>query len=194
MFKIGDIVKIVSSDPGVNKIFINKTGVIDNVNTKSYYAYHIKLHNLKLNEEAETFWWSNENLQLFEDDLESYDDTNEEDAYEKIILTTTNNIDGFRVKKYIDIVSYEYVIGTGPISEFTSGISDFLGERSSSFEIKLKEAKKVSMDKIKLEAYSLGGDAVIGIDLEYASFEGNRIAVIVSGTIVKLEPLLITNA
>jgi len=189
MFKIGDIVKIVSCDPGVNKKFINKTGVIDNVNMKSYYAYHVKFHNLKLKEEAETFWWSIENLQLFEGDIENYDDTNEEDAYLKIILTTTNNIDGFRIKKYIDIVSYEYVIGTGPISEFTSGISDFFGERSTSFETKLKEAKAVCMDKIKFEAYSLGGDAVIGIDLEYASFEGNRIAVIVSGTVVKLESI-----
>ena len=33
-----------------------------------------------------------------------------------------------------------------------------------------------------------GGDAVVGIDVDYTEFSGNRIGLIVNGTIVKLEP------
>ena len=50
-----------------------------------------------------------------------------------IPATTTHHIDGFSVAQYIDIVSVEIVIGTGLWSEWTGGISDFLGERSRAY-------------------------------------------------------------
>lgn len=70
---------------------------------------------------------------------------------------------------------------------FTSGIEDFLGQRSSIFEEKLSEARKVALNKIKEEAYIRNGNAVIGVDMEYTSFDSNRVALIATGTVVKIE-------
>lgn len=110
-----------------------------------------------------------------------------DDVTEKIIITTTNNIDGFRVKRYIRIESVEVVMGTGFFSEFGGEISDFFGARSTAFEIKLQKAKETAFKKLKYRSYQLGGNAVIGIDIDYTEFSGNRIGVIANGTVVEVE-------
>ena len=60
----------------------------------------------------------------------------------KVLVTTTQSIDGYYVKKYIGIESVEYVIGTGLFSEVTSDFADFFGARSTAFEKKLQVAKQ----------------------------------------------------
>lgn len=136
MFTEGNMVKVVSCEKGISKIFINKIGIIDQIKPKEYYKYHINFRNKPIDIEGEYFWWADENLEIF--------------------------------------------------SEFTTGIQDFIGERSSAFEEKMNEAKEFALDKIRQKAYLLGGDAVIGLDFNYASFDANRVAVIISGTVVKL--------
>lgn len=105
---------------------------------------------------------------------------------EEIILTTTYNVDGSKVEKYLDIISYEYIIATGVFSELSLEISDFFGQRSGMAESKLANARKQSMRALKAQAFNLGGDAVIGVDLDYTEFASNRIGVIGSGTVVTL--------
>lgn len=110
-----------------------------------------------------------------------------EEGIKDIQVTTTNSIDGYKVRKYIDIESVEVVIGTGVFSEFGGEVADFFGARASAFEEKLQKAKKVAVDKLKYLAFEKGGQAVIGIDMDYTEFTGNRIGVIANGTIVELE-------
>jgi len=112
-----------------------------------------------------------------------------DDVVSKIVITTTINIDGYKVKKYIDIESIEIVIGTGIFSEFTGEISDFFGARSTAFEEKLQLAKQTAFKKLKYKTFEKGGNAVIGIDLDYTEFSGNRIGLIANGTIVEVEPI-----
>ncbi|KDR96715.1 Uncharacterized conserved protein YbjQ, UPF0145 family [Peptoclostridium litorale DSM 5388] len=102
-------------------------------------------------------------------------------------MTSTNNIDGFGVRKYICIESVEIVIGTGVFSEISTGIEDFLGERSTAFENKLKNAKEIAFKKLRMHAAEKGGNAVIGIDIDYTEFTSNRIGLIANGTVVEME-------
>lgn len=110
------------------------------------------------------------------------------EAIRKIPITTTLNIDGYRISEYIDIESIEVVIGTGVFSEIGGGISDFFGARSSAFETKLQGAKQTAFKTLKYRALEKGGDAIVGIDIDYTEFSGNRIGLIVNGTVVKLVP------
>jgi uncharacterized protein YbjQ (UPF0145 family) len=103
---------------------------------------------------------------------------------QNIIITTTHQIDGCRIEKYMDVESVEIVIGTGPWSELTSGFADFFGARSSDFEKKLQWAKKSALQKLRFVALQRGANAVIGIDLDYTEFTGNRIGVVANGTLV----------
>lgn len=112
-----------------------------------------------------------------------------DEATSKIQMTTTVGIDGYKVKRYIDIESVEIVIGTGIFSEFGGEISDFFGARSTAFERKLQKAKQTAFQKLKFKAFEKGGNAVIGVDIDYTEFSGNRVGLIVNGTIVAIEPI-----
>jgi len=114
----------------------------------------------------------------------------------KVTISTTHLVDGYRVKRYIDIQTAEVVIGTGPFSEFKGAIADFLGERATEFERKLHQARRAALDNLRLLAIHLQGNAVIGIDLDYTEFSSNRIGVVASGTVVELEriPTLVHSA
>jgi uncharacterized protein YbjQ (UPF0145 family) len=112
-----------------------------------------------------------------------------DEATSKIILTTTNNVDGHVVLQYVDIESVEVVMGTGMFSEFGGEVADFFGTRSTAFESKLQKAKKVAFKKLKYLAFERGANAVIGIDIDYTEFSGNRIGLIANGTLVKIAPL-----
>jgi uncharacterized protein YbjQ (UPF0145 family) len=115
------------------------------------------------------------------------------DCVEKLIssiqVTTTNHFDGYCVKKYINIESVEIVVGTGIFSEVGGGISDFFGMRSTAFEQKLATAKKTAFQKLKFNALLMDGNAIIGVDIDYTEFSGNRIGLVVNGTVVEIEPV-----
>jgi uncharacterized protein YbjQ (UPF0145 family) len=109
---------------------------------------------------------------------------------QNVLVTTTPGIDGHRIKKYLGIESVEFVIGTGVFSEVTTSIADFFGMRSTAFEKKLQSAKKGTMDALKFLAAERGANAIVGVDMDYCEFSGNRIALIISGTLVVAEPIL----
>ena len=113
-----------------------------------------------------------------------------EEEIKDILITTTNNIDDHKVSKYIDIESVEIVMGTGTFSEFGGDIADFFGARSSVFEQKLQKAKRTAFERLKYLAYEKEGNAVIGIDIDYTEFSGNRIGVVANGTIVFIERII----
>lgn len=110
-------------------------------------------------------------------------------AQQEVILTTTSNIEGYAIRQYLGIESVEIVIGTGVVSEFTSAITDFFGERSSAFEKKLAHAKSAAIQRLKTVAFQKGANAVVGMDIDYTEFAANRIGVVVNGTLVRIEPL-----
>ena len=111
-----------------------------------------------------------------------------QEAAERVILTTTNTVDGYYVKKYMGIESVEYVIGTGLFSEVVTEVQDVFGARSSPFEKKLQKAKQEAFEVLKLLAAQKDANAVVGIDLDYTEFSGNRVALILNGTLVQLAP------
>jgi len=111
------------------------------------------------------------------------------DELRNIIITTTHNIDGYKVIKYLGIESIEYVLGTGVFSEITSSFQDFFGARSTAYETKLGKAKKNVIDGLKYLAHLKGGNAVIGVNLNYTEFSGDRVGLIASGTIVQVVPM-----
>lgn len=104
-----------------------------------------------------------------------------------VVLTTTHNIDGHRVLKYLGIESVEFVIGTGMFSEFSTEVEDFFGQRSSAFEKKLQTAKKAAFETLTMLAAEKGANAVVGIDLDYTEFSGNRVGLVLNGTLVEIE-------
>lgn len=102
-------------------------------------------------------------------------------------LTTGHFFDGYKITDYKGIISGETVIGTGILSEFLASGSDLFGVESNSFSEKMKVAKELSVEKLKIQSVLAGGNAVIGIDFDYITLSNNMIGVSANGTAVVIE-------
>ncbi len=104
-----------------------------------------------------------------------------------MILTTTNTLDGYKIKEYLGIVSGETIIGANMVKDFFAGIIDIIGGRSGSYEKVLIEAKEIAMQEMEDRAEQLGANAIIGIDLDYETVgKGTMLMVVASGTAIKI--------
>lgn len=65
-------------------------------------------------------------------------------------LTTGHFFDGYKITDYKGIISGETVIGTGILSEFLASGSDLFGVESNSFSEKMRIAKELSIEKLKI--------------------------------------------
>jgi uncharacterized protein YbjQ (UPF0145 family) len=106
-----------------------------------------------------------------------------------MLLTTTNNIEGRKVKQYIGIVTGEVILGANLFKDFFASIRDIVGGRSGSYERVLKEAKDNALQELTDKARSVGANAIIGVDLDYETLgaNGSMLMVSASGTAVILE-------
>ena len=64
----------------------------------------------------------------------------------EFIMSTTNTIEGCPIKKYIDTICSNIVIGTNIFSDFAASFTDFFGGRSDSYRsIKGIETKSIKL-------------------------------------------------
>lgn len=103
-----------------------------------------------------------------------------------MLCTTTNTLEGRKIKKYIGIVSGETILGANIMRDFMAGITDIIGGRSSAYEKSLIEAKDTALKEMQDQAAELGANAVIGVDLDYETIgsNGSMLMVSASGTAV----------
>jgi uncharacterized protein YbjQ (UPF0145 family) len=106
-----------------------------------------------------------------------------------MLLTTSNNVEGRKVKHYIGIVTGEVILGANLFKDFFASIRDIVGGRSGSYERVLKEAKDNALQELTEKARAVGANAIIGVDLDYETLgaNGSMLMVSASGTAVILE-------
>ena len=103
-----------------------------------------------------------------------------------MILTTTPQIEGRPIQRYLGVVTGETIIGANFVKDFFAGIRDIVGGRSASYENVLREAKETSMKEMMDRAMAMGANAVVGIDIDYETIgaNGSMLMVATSGTAV----------
>jgi uncharacterized protein YbjQ (UPF0145 family) len=106
-----------------------------------------------------------------------------------MLLTTTPNLEGKRIVKYIGIVTGETILGANIVRDFFASITDIVGGRSAHYEASLREAKDTAMSEMADQAMSMGANAIVGVDLDYETIgsNGSMLMVSVSGTAVVYE-------
>jgi uncharacterized protein YbjQ (UPF0145 family) len=106
-----------------------------------------------------------------------------------MLCTTTNVVEGRRVREYRGLVMGEAILGANVFRDFFAGIRDIVGGRSAGYEKSLREARQIAVGELEAEATRLGANAVIGIDIDYETVgeRGSMLMVSVSGTAVILE-------
>ncbi|ATV37662.1 hypothetical protein CUB95_03345 [Prevotella intermedia] len=105
-----------------------------------------------------------------------------------MILTTTPNIEGYKILEYKGLVTGETIIGANFIKDFFAGIRDIVGGRSKSYEKVLQEGKETSVREMMQRAQELGANAIVGIDIDYETVGegGSMLMVACSGTAVRI--------
>ena len=103
-----------------------------------------------------------------------------------MIITTTPSIEGKEIKDYIGVVTGEAIMGANVFRDFFASITDIVGGRSAAYEKELNKARTVAMEEMEQQAKDLGGNAVVGVDLDYEVIRDGMLMVAVSGTAVKI--------
>ena len=105
-----------------------------------------------------------------------------------MIVTTTALVEGRPVKDYLGIVTGEVIVGANLFRDLFASITDIVGGRSGQYEEVLARARTEAVEEMTEEARRLGGNAVIGVDLDYEVLgsNGSMLMVSVSGTAVVL--------
>lgn len=98
----------------------------------------------------------------------------------KLLITTTDNLDGYVITKYYNTITSNVVVGTNILSDFTASLTDFFGGRSSTYEKKIQLLHKSAIDKLAKEAELIGANAVLGlkIDIDEISGKGSQMFMI----------------
>lgn len=112
---------------------------------------------------------------------------------QEIIITTTNNVEGYKVEAYLGVVKANFVAGTGFITDFFASVTDVLGGMSSSYQFEMDRLYEKARLAISAEAKSKGADAILGyrIDFDEISGKGKSMFMIsVSGTAVRLAEIV----
>lgn len=105
-----------------------------------------------------------------------------------MLIVTTPNIEGKKIVKYLGLVSGEAILGANIFKDFFAGIRDIVGGRSAAYEKELRMAKNIAIQEMVDEAKGLGGNAVVGVDLDYETIQvgqaGGMLMVSANGTAV----------
>lgn len=104
-----------------------------------------------------------------------------------MIVTTTPTIQGKEIRDYFGIVTGEAIMGANIFKDLLASITDIVGGRSAAYEQELRKAREIAIEEMVLTASELGGDAVVGVDVDYEVIRDGMLMVAVSGTAVRLK-------
>ena len=109
-----------------------------------------------------------------------------------MIITSTNDVQGYCIIRYLGLINVNVVIGTNLISDFLASFSDMFGGYSETYQSKLDRIYNAALNALTKKAQSRGADAIIGVNFEFdeISSKGKSMFMVTAyGTIVKTEPV-----
>jgi uncharacterized protein YbjQ (UPF0145 family) len=103
-----------------------------------------------------------------------------------MLITTTAVVEGQPVRQYLGIVTGEVIAGANIVRDLFASVTDVFGGRSGKYEEVLARAREEALSEMKAKAAQMGGNAVIGVDIDYEVLgkAGSMLMVSVSGTAV----------
>ena len=104
------------------------------------------------------------------------------------ITTAGTVIEGKRITRYCGVVAGEAILGANLFKDLFAGIRDLVGGRSATYERELQRARDIALRELQERAQEAGGNAVVGVDLDYevVGQGGSMLMVSASGTAVRV--------
>jgi uncharacterized protein YbjQ (UPF0145 family) len=103
-----------------------------------------------------------------------------------MILTTTPTIEGHPIEAYLGIVTGEAILGAHIGRDILAAFTDIVGGRSAEYEEEVHKARTIALAEMTALAEHKGGNAVVGVDIDYEVIREGMLMVAASGTAVKV--------
>ena len=105
------------------------------------------------------------------------------------LMLTTETVPNLNITKRIEIVTAECAFGMNIFKDLFAGIRDIVGGRSEAVQKSMRDSRKTVLYELKKEAYEVGANAVVGVDLDYVelSSAGSMVMLVASETAVVIE-------
>ena len=105
------------------------------------------------------------------------------------ILLTTETAPNLNITKRIEIVTAECAFGMNIFKDLFAGVRDIVGGRSEAVQQAMRDSRKTALYELKKEAYEVGANAVVGVDLDYVELSkaGSTVMLVASGTAVRID-------
>lgn len=102
-----------------------------------------------------------------------------------MLIVTTDEIAGKRIKENLGIVKGEIVQSKNFGSDFMAGMKTIVGGEIKGYTEMLREARQIATKRMVDEAESMGADAIVSVRYGSSAVMQNAAEIIVYGTAVK---------
>lgn len=92
----------------------------------------------------------------------------------KMLITTTDLLEGYEIEEYLGLVSSETVVGIDIFSEFVSGFTDVMGGRSKTLEDEINKTNRTLLQTLQVNARRMGANAIIGYHRDLEEMAGKN--------------------
>lgn len=103
-----------------------------------------------------------------------------------MLLTTTNQIGGKKIREYRGIVFGEVTNGINYQRDIMASFTSVVGGRSAEYEEEIINTRADAINEMIARAEKIGANAVIGIKIDYETIN-SMLMVVASGTAVVVE-------
>ena len=103
-----------------------------------------------------------------------------------MIITTTPTIEGHPIEEYLGVVTGEAILGAHIGRDILATFTDIVGGRSREYEEEVRKAREIALEEMASAAASKGGNAVVGVDIDYEIIREGMLMVSAGGTAVKV--------
>ena len=89
-----------------------------------------------------------------------------------VLVLTTSSVQDLKIQRYLKPISAHIVAGTNLFSDFFGGLTDVFGGRSNSYQKQLASLYNEAIERIKLAAYEIGANCVVGLNVDMDEISG----------------------
>ncbi len=106
----------------------------------------------------------------------------------EMVVVTTDEIPNYRIVQVLGLVRGNTVRARNVGRDFLAGLKSLVGGEVATYTAMLAQSREQALDRLRAEALSLGGNAVVGMRITTSTVMQGAAEILAYGTAVVVEP------